>query len=292
MRTFIFTFFFILMLSAVSFMSCDKVEEPYMNVATVVDTVICPLPQFDTFTPTRKVLLEEFTGHKCPNCPGASALAAQLEDQYQGQLVLKAIHSGYFAIPDNDGLFTTDFTTDAGDAIASNFGIVLNPVGMVNRMPYNGNVVLNPGDWVSAIDDIINQPPQIYIQLQAIEAADGEGDICIHAKTHFLETLNGNYYLVITITENNITAAQKTNDPNYPDGEIPDYSHNHVLRHAVNGPWGVEISAGNVEAGTTFINSYQISPKDAWDIANCKIVAYVYNCSEEIVQVQEIDLMP
>lgn len=292
MRTFIFSFFFILMLSAVSFISCDKVEEPYMNEVAVVDTVICPLPHFDSITPTRKVLLEEFTGHKCPNCPEASVLAKQLETQHQGNLIVVAMHTGYFASPDSDGAFTTDFTTEAGDAIATAFGVVLNPTGMVNRMTYGGNRVLNQGDWASAIDDIINEPPQIYIQAKTVAAADGSSDICIHTKTHFLDNLSGTYYLVVGITENGIIAPQKTNDPSVPTGEIIDYEHNHVFRKAVNGTWGTEIASGQIESGTSITNSFQVTPPSEWDTDNCKVVVYVYSCSDDIIQAQEIYLLP
>ena len=42
----------------------------------------------------RTVLLEEFTGQECTNCPDAHRLVANLHEQYGEQLVSVAIHAG------------------------------------------------------------------------------------------------------------------------------------------------------------------------------------------------------
>jgi len=46
--------------------SCDIVEGPYLTDETInpIDTT--------TNTYVKKVLVEDFTGHKCPNCPDAA----------------------------------------------------------------------------------------------------------------------------------------------------------------------------------------------------------------------------
>jgi len=272
--------------------SCDKVEPPFMNDLNIADTTVCPVPEFGTFTPVRKILLEEFTGHKCPNCPQGAAIAADLAVQYSGRLVIAAIHAGYFATADAAGSFTANYTTTEGEDIADNFGVILNPVGMVNRKAYNGSVVLNPGDWGNVIQDLESAAPDIYIQIKPVAAADNSNSICIHVKTHFLNNMSGTYHLVVQITENNIVSPQKTNDPAYPGGVIDDYTHKHIYRTAVNGAWGMPIASGNVEAGSSVVSSYKLLPDAAWVLANCNIVAFVYDDNDEVIQVEETVLIP
>ncbi len=46
------------------FVSCDKVEPPYIENPVIIDT--------NNNEGTKRVLIEEFTGHLCPNCPEAA----------------------------------------------------------------------------------------------------------------------------------------------------------------------------------------------------------------------------
>ena len=58
----------------------------------------------------KKILLEDYTGHKCGNCPRAAEKAEELKEIYGDQLIPIAIHAGFFA-SDFGGNFTTDFTS-------------------------------------------------------------------------------------------------------------------------------------------------------------------------------------
>src|SRR5512133_2768801 len=80
--------------------SCDKLDEPYAVKKTGSDTITGPV---------RKVLLEDYTGHKCVNCPKAAMDARVMEEALGGRLILMAVHAGYFAEPASTGEFTADY---------------------------------------------------------------------------------------------------------------------------------------------------------------------------------------
>ena len=65
----------------------------------------------------RKVLLEDYTGFKCVNCPAAAHEAHLLQEFYGDQMVVMGVHAGYYAEPDGSGNYTTDLTTTTGDAL-------------------------------------------------------------------------------------------------------------------------------------------------------------------------------
>ena len=77
----------LLALSALLITSCDIIEEPFLvPVAGSNDTI--PVVE-----KVRKVLLEDFTGQKCPNCPEAAEIAHNLKTIYGEQLILLTVHA-------------------------------------------------------------------------------------------------------------------------------------------------------------------------------------------------------
>ena len=116
------------------------------------------------------VLLEEFTGHLCVNCPEATKLSHDLKQIYGEQLVLLAIHAGELAEP-SASPYDNDFRTTAGTNIYNHFSPIGVPTGMVNRAEYGGGVVLFKDNWEPAIKALIEQPMQADIEI-SIELAE------------------------------------------------------------------------------------------------------------------------
>src|SRR6185369_355659 len=103
-------------------LSCDKINPPYREQVTVSD--FCSTGIDDSVV-HRKVLLEDYTGHLCGNCPDAEVyLNDSLKPIFNHCLVVVSVHADYFATvcpngaacPGNQppGAFTTDFNTTAG----------------------------------------------------------------------------------------------------------------------------------------------------------------------------------
>ena len=54
----------------------------------------------------RTVLLEDFTGQNCVNCPAAHRTIEALEQQYGSHLIAVSIHAGHFGIPADNKRYT------------------------------------------------------------------------------------------------------------------------------------------------------------------------------------------
>ncbi len=115
------------------------------------------------------LLLEEFTGHLCVNCPEATILAHDLKTTYGEQLLLLSIHAGDLAEPAT-APFDADFLTTPGTAIYNHFAPLGVPTGMINRTEYQGSVVMFKDSWEPAIKALIDQPRQVAIDI-SIELA-------------------------------------------------------------------------------------------------------------------------
>jgi len=289
--------------------SCDIIEGPYLidNNTNTVDT--------NTFV--KKVLIEDFTGHRCPNCPAAAEELASLQDFYGDRVIGIAIHpsSPAFSTPSplTASSYTYDFRTQFGDDIDNIFEIttVGLPRGMVNRTGFDTQHQLGKDEWSSIVQMELEKAPIFGITLSS-NVSNGNGTISITAEA--LTNINldkkekiEDYNIVICLTEKNIVQWQKDNTA----GDIEDYEHNHVLRTMINTTFGESIGNSFVDGDiwekdysidiTTLENTnenYSLNTLfmgngncKEWNEDNMEIVVYIYNTSNyEIIQVEEKQL--
>lgn len=278
----------ILPLMVFLFSACDKIEEPYLVSTGTIDTAACPAPEFPvTGNPVKRVLLEDYTGHTCVNCPGAAVIAHDLKEQYGDQLVVIAVHAGFFAKPNTSGNYTYDFRTTAGTAWDDQFGIgkIGNPNGMVNRRKINNTFVIPPAGWSGAVDAMVAETPQLDIRIINEYTAAGN-KLCTHVQTKFLEAIDRNLKLIVAITEDSIVAPQRNNDPLIgTTPEILDYVHMHVLRGTITSTWGTPVADDGTSA---IVNSYKYLFNSVMKPKNCTVVAFVYDADTyEVLQAAE-----
>jgi hypothetical protein len=266
----------LVIVSALLIPSCDIVEEPYL---VPVNGGTGPGPGDHI----RKVLLEDYTGQKCPNCPEAAEVAHNLKAIYGDQLVILTVHAGFYSTPDATGDFTADYRTTVGTDLNTYFEFPAYPMGMVNRTEFSGSRILLKDSWEAAT--------QIQASLE-VEAAitiannynAGTRTLQCTLETNFLESMEGTYNICAFITESHIISPQQTEQ----DVNLT-YEHNHVLRASMNGTWG-ELAGqdGLFIVGTTVTNTYSYILPEAWNAANCSVIAFLCNtATNEVVQAEE-----
>jgi len=282
--------------------ACDKIDAPYVIPNVPKDTAACPVPDFPAVTAHyKRVLIEDYTGHNCPNCPRAGLIAADLKEHYEDSVVVVAVHAGFFAkVSASDPVWAYDFRTVAGTDWDNFFEIsaVGNPNGMVNRKGYPDNQhVLSPPTWANAVKSAVAEAPLLDLQL-ITEYDEGEDKLCIHAKTTFLQTISDRALNIsILITEDSIVQAQKNSDPTVgPTPQILDYVHMHVMRGAVNGTWGTPIHSLDELSNEPVIKTFPVHLSDfnlnTMIAKNCHVVAFVYDINtKEILQVAEMKVI-
>ena len=263
---------------------CDKVDEPFIQSApsgTDTSTVYA-----------RKVLLEDFTGHTCGNCPRAAETAHTLEQLYGEQVVVVAIHVGWFAEPappNPDSSFTYDFRTATGNEIDGQFGISAGlPKGMVNRKDVGGSPILGYSAWGTEVAGIVTAAPDIKIEISNSYNSSSRL-LNVTTDVTFLNALNGTFNVVAILLEDSIVNWQI--DYNLPTGQqnIENYVHRHVLRTGISSTWGDQIAQGSVSSGTTTSSSYSMTLDNSWVDSKCSVVVYVYDAgSYEVIQAETL----
>lgn len=275
--------FIILPLVVLFFSSCDKIKTPYATVkpANVTDTVI----DWDTVVPVQRVLLEDYTGHKCVNCPEASVIAHSLEDANHGKVIVLAVHAGYQALP-GTGEYAADYRSDAGEIWNVDFGInSINPQGMINRKVFGGTLILSKDVWSNDVAAALTETPQL-LMLATNEYDSTTRNVKLTVYSHFTDSLPGSFNITICVAEDSLISGQKNNNPAV--GTTPDihnYVFKDVLRGSVNGTYG-EVLTTSADPKLTYKGKFSFPLVAAWVPKNCWILAFVSKTdTKEIIQV-------
>lgn len=251
-----------------------KIRTLYMAAAFVLALSGCDgIAEDDRFIEVgatkveRTVLLEDFTGQNCVNCPDAHRVIEALEEQYGKHFIAVSIHAGHFGIPATNKRYM-GLMQEEGQIYNDRYGIEEYPQGVLNgKLP-----TLNPDQWASAIYSEISVATPLTIGLEA--SLDSESNaIDIKCTLISSENLEGN--LVVWVIESGIVARQESND-----GRINDYVHNNVFRACVNGIDGDKVK---LVPRTDVTENYTISVKNTdtekWTLPNLAVVAFVTNGS-------------
>ena len=255
------------------FSSCEKIEPPFKENpgggGTEPDSVV------------KAVLLEDYTGHRCPNCAGAAVTSHDLQKAYPGRVIVMAVHAGDFANPMPSGYFTADYRTEAGNQWNDFFGVQAYPSGMVNRSEYNGELVLPESKWGEAISNALQTPADVGIKIHNEVNAD-TSSVNISLTVKFLHDMPNQYSLQVCMLEDSIVSPQYNSDETV--GQVPvieNFVFMHMLRGAVNGPWGEDITDASVEPGKEYTFSYSYNIPGV--AKNSRVVAFVFDKSDNSV---------
>lgn len=249
--------------SATLFTACDDVKEGdrYIDMGEI--------------TADRTVLLEDFTGQNCLNCPDAHEVIDQLVEQYGDKLIPVSIHCGDFGVPVRITNFERGrigLMTDEGNTILTSYPINSFPMGVVDMgSPITFDL------WATAVRNELSKPTDITIQLKAEFVPDAEqpeegyaGNIQVTADV--ISSDDKNAQIQFWVLEDGIIAQQRWH------GEtVQEYTHNNVFRAQIfSGVRGENISLEKgIDKSVTGEIATRWTDKERWEVKNISVVAYV-----------------
>lgn len=268
--------------SIISFSSCDKIDGPY-------GTPVTQTGGGDSVQIIRKVLIEDFTGHTCGNCPRAAENLHEIETLYGEQIVPMAVHAGFFAAPSGSH-YSADYRTAVGNDLDQFFGNSAAglPNGLVNRSNFGGSSsIISRTDWASKASELVALPPEAWITITP-NFNNTTRQLSISVVTKILEEISEPLNIVYYITEDSIQSPQK--DYSLPDpSSIDDYYHRHMLRGSMNGAWGDLLGNGvGYTQNQEFTTTATLTLPTEWNANRISVLALVYRTnSKEAVQAEQ-----
>lgn len=278
-----------LILFTIGIISCDKVKDPIERRDQIVGSNYVYKNNYTTIN-FRKILLEDYTGHKCGNCPAAAVVAENLYNQYKDTLIVLAVHAGFFAKTDSE--YPTSYTTTCGNTwdgpSGFNVSALGNPNGMVNRKNYGSGLIRTHNTWPSYVQLAKQEPFEAKIYLNAGYDAAARS-LIVKSDVKFLTNITGETKFCLVLYEDSIIGPQKDYTKN-PD-KVPDYVFMHMLRGDINGPWGETVKI-NPSAGDSIHKEYlNVAVNSAWKDKHLYVVGMLYHAStKNIIQVEKVKI--
>ena len=226
----------------------------------------------------RNVIIEEFTGRNCPNCPAGHIISNGITHDNPDRAWSVGIHSGYFAVTTYPN-FNTDISavlTDPYDDVQGGLGY---PAAVINR---STEQAVGRGQWEGLAAE----------QFQQMAECNVAGHVVINPITrtasittevYYTEnSTQDNNYLTILMVQDSIAGQQAYGNTN-PAQDLGNdlYCHMHVLRDVVTSDWGDEIAPTTEGALITKTYEYNIpdtigNPNGVYvDIDNIYFIAFV-----------------
>lgn len=217
----------------------------------------------------RAILIEDFTGQRCINCPTGTEIINGIVDTYgEDNVIAVGIHSGPLGFAGNSK--TVGLMTDTGNEYYTRWdkeNKMGQPWVIFNRKTSPDSHYNN---WAAMVSTIISEKANLSVKIaNAYDAATRTLNTTVGA-----DGVNGtvNGKLQVWIVEDGVKALQMM-----PDGKSnKEYIHNHVFRAAVNGTWGEDVT---VKEGETTTKQYSYKLPETWNADNIAVVAFVYNDS-------------
>lgn len=235
--------------------------------------------EMEPVNPQRAVLIEEFTGQNCTNCPDGHATIAKLRQQYGSAVIPVCIHASRLSDSEGFGEYQGLAIPD-GEIYYKNAGSPNLPTALIDRQ----GKPLNVSDWADAVREQLAIPAPAGIDVEAlyIDVDKEKPQLLINTRVLSAEDLDCN--LQVWLTENDIVTYQL----DHGDFKL-DYVHNHVLRYVVNGVDGEPVKLQrNIYADNHFnVDLKTADPKSRWKVANMNAVVFLYNASG-VIQAAEV----
>lgn len=220
---------------------------------------------------TRAVLIEDFTGQRCLNCPTAHETIEKLQQQYGADKVIAvSIHGGALAVNNTETII--GLRTTLGDNYNKLWNIESWPSGIINR---NSGILTND-QWAAKVYEEIQRPVEMQLEVSP-EYDDSKNILSVHVTGTPWKEFHG--HLQVWLVEDSIVAPQQM-----PDGKMNrEYIHNNVLRESISNWTGDNITDGNgheivLKSMEPFTRNYKISVNDAYRHSDhLAIVAFAYD---------------
>ena len=241
------------------------------NGTTAVYTVTVVLEGGEVEPTGKTVLIKDFTGARCVNCPAAAEHAHNLQHQLdEDHIFILSVHAGFQAQP--MGSFP-NFLTDEGTAWYNNHDS--NPLFTVDHVALTEGNTLNDAQIDAPVAEALLEEQSFEIVVgPSYDAATRQLQVQVQAVA--LNDLDGEFYVTVCLVEDHITGWQTI-----PGGVDKEYDFRNVFRGTLNGAYGEAFEDLHVDANDTFYFSYNTEINADYNADECYLMVYVYDKSQD-----------
>ena len=222
---------------------------------------------FEPISGGKTVLIKDFTGVRCVNCPAAADYVHELQHRLgEDRIMVLSVHAGFLAQP--VGQFP-DFLTEEGTLwYNDNSSNPLFAVDYVSLM--DGNTL-----YVEQIDTPVSEAlsePRLF-SIDIWNTYDEDSRRLTVENTFTCEgDSEGKYYATVCLVEDSIVGWQTI-----PGGVDREYVFRNVFRGTLNGAAGELVSNGSVFYDDSFVVTNSMELDTTYNADQCYILTYIYD---------------
>lgn len=245
--------------------SCDNIDEDNRYIAE-------EKPVVPPHSVIQNLLIMEFTGNYCTNCPQGAQAIHNISEEYPGRIIAVGLH------PEGGELFTRpigtqDFRCEEAQVMYEYY----RPDGFPCAV-FNGQSMSTVySGWYGIATPILAQEAIMTVDAETVYEPETR-HLTVDYNITLTNDISEQLSVMVWIMENNIVGYQ------VDQGKmLSDYVHNHVLRASLNGGWGQTLpsplSNGEIINGTA-----TLTLSEDWVAENCQIVVYVFRTQSRVVE--------
>lgn len=246
------------------------------NGTTAVYTVTVVVEGGDVEPTGKTVLIKDFTGARCVNCPAAAEYAHNLQHQLDADhIFIMSVHAGYLAQP--IGSFP-NFLTEEGTEWYNNHDS--NPLFAVDHVSLTDGNTFNEGQIDAPVAAALEEEQSFEISVVPnYDEASRQLGVAVNVVA--LKAMDGEFYITACLVEDNIVGWQTT-----PSGVDREYVFRNVFRGTLNGASGEAFEDIHVDAHDTSHFNYSKELDATYNADECYLMVYVCdkNQGDKILQ--------
>ena len=239
---------------------------------TTAEYTVTVIVEGGEVVPTGKtVLIKDFTGARCVNCPAAAEYAHNLQHQLdEDHIFIMSVHAGFLAQP--MGQFP-DFLTEEGTAWYNNHNS--NPLFSVDHVALTDGNTLSVEQLDAPVASALVLEDQTFEILVDADYDEATRQLQVGIHTVAMTELDGQFYITVCLVEDNIIGWQTT-----PGGVDKEYVFRNVFRGTLNGAYGEEFESLHVNMDEDYYRRYTTEIDPDYNADECYLFVYVYDKSQ------------
>jgi|ERR1043165_5051769 hypothetical protein len=236
----------------------------------------------------KNVIIEEFTGVRCTNCPAGHTLLRSIQNANPGRVVAVSLH------PRNTlgtpyAFSNQDLRNDKANSLWATYlpDQGFEPEAAVDRKLFSGEtaLLLDRSLWTGYASQQLAQTTPVNLKLESsYDSTTHQATVVV--ELHYTQNVTEENKLTVLFTESDITTAQLNNST-----IDTFYTHKDVMRDYITDTQGDAITQTR-EAGRVVRKVYKKMLDAAWKPENVSVVAFVHEHlnSKLVYQVKEVEV--
>lgn len=226
----------------------------------------------------KMVLIEEFSGVRCVNCPAGHEATAEILASHPDEVAAITIHAGFLSTPYDENI--EDYVLEAGTTLFNLFQTIAVPAAAVDRVKYEGEdfvSLINRNVWAGKANERLQLEPPMNVYTN-FEYNPSIRELRVYVRAHYLQAFDAAepHLMSVFLSESHIIDEQLIPVDGGSSIVQSDYEHNHVLRAVLTPALGLSLDVER-EVGTVVERVFSTTLPDHWVVNDMEIIAFVHD---------------